>query len=1375
MTFNVDLAHSQDPDPQRPERPAADSHGFDLFPHPLVLLDAGGRVRDANAAFCALTGLNKEAVLGRRLEHLCDFSPAVPEPSPGMPVPAHGQTPPSRLRLRRPDGTETVWWLSVVPLPDGSRLVRFLSEPVGSTATVPETEARFQTILQSIGDAVLTTDAHGRVDFMNAVAERLTGWSAEEAHGRPIEEVFRIVHEETGQPVESPVTRVLREGVVVGLANHTVLRSRDGREIPISDAGAPIRDAAGRVLGVVLVFRDQTAERSWQRHREAERQLLEQHAAALPLEEWLTRLCLAYERLHPGALCSVLRLDRRRLYTAAAPSLPAAYSSAIDGVQIGPCVGSCGTAAHRNEPVIVENIATSPLWAGYQELAATHQLAACWSFPIRDSRGRVLGTFAVYYRQPRGPTEEEFRTLERWAHLASLVMEHHQTLDALRQSEARLAAAQARARLGSWELDLIEGRAEWSAEMARLHSYDPDKPAPSFEEFLELVHPDDQARLRAVHQRITQARAPFLIEYRTHPDRGPVRTIQARVEVLRDETGRAVRIAGTSLDITELKRLEESVRRSEEQFRRLIQFAPEAIVLLDVAAGRFVMANPAAERLFGMPARELLRHGPVELSPPVQPDGQPSDRKAHQFIAAALAGETPAFEWVHRNAEGRDIPCEVRLLRLEFDGRTVIRGSILDISERKAAEERIARLTRTYALLSEINQLIVRERDPAVLFQGTCRIAVETGGLALAWLGRRVPETGQWQELARAATHPDAPELCRILGSGSNQCCAFVERAWTTLAPAICSDLQTAPEMAPCREEVLRFGLRSVGCFPVVTAGGIVAVLALFADQPGFFDADMQRLFQELTADLALALENLERERQRQEAVAQLRQSEERFRKLIENATDLIAVVDARGTIHYGSPSVTRLLGYDPVALVGQSALQFVHPEDLPAVREALERAVTRKDGLPVAVSFRIRHQSGTWHHLEAVGRFVSDLAPGGGIVVNARDVTELRQLEEQLRQAQKLEAIGRLAGGVAHDFNNVLAVILMQTELLSMEETLPADVRDGLHQIRSAAERAATLTRQLLMFSRKQIMQTRELDLNELLTSLVKMVQRIIGEDIQLQLRLHPRPLIVRADPGMLDQVVMNLVVNARDAMPQGGVLILETDLVRLEPGHPEAPADLVPGPYALLRVSDTGVGIPAEHLERIFEPFFTTKEPGKGTGLGLSTVFGVAKQHRGTVTVRSVVGEGSTFEVWLPLHSTEAAAGEAQTRTRPPGGTETILLVEDDESVRTLMRAILESAGYRVLAACDAAEAMEIWRAQSPEIRLLLTDVVMPGGINGHELAARLRRDNPGLRVLFTSGYSAEMAGRELNLAAGQTFVPKPANPHELLEAVRRCLDAR
>jgi len=1326
----------------------------------LVHLDAQGRIVRVNATFCRVTGWQPEEVAGRILTEVFQADSAFQPPAPV-----------SGTLLNR-DGTARRAHGDSMPASDGSALLRLSAVgeiPLGSDKEAPGLD-RARVILQSIGDAVLTTDAQGRVEYLNPVAERLTGWPLAEARGRPIEEGFEIFNEDTGQPAESPVTRVLREGVVVGLANHTVLRSRDGRHIPISDAGAPIHDDQGRLTGVVLVFRDQTEERNWERHREAERDLLEWHASGEPLQAWLERLCRAYEALHPGALCSVLLLEGDQLRAAAGPSLPEDYNRAIDGVRIGPNVGSCGTAAWRKERIIVTDIATSPLWRGWEGLAARHNLAACWSFPILNAKKCVLGTFAVYYRRPRGPEPDEVKTLERWAHLAGLAIEHQRVLEELRESENRLAEAQRRAHLGNWELDLATGQGRWSAEMARLHGWPEDRPAPSFEEFLGLLHPRDRSRLRAIHERLSQARAPFMVEYRTDPERGPVRHIQARIEVIRDAEGRPVRIEGTSLDITERVRLEEQARRSEEQFRRLIEFAPEAVVLLDVATGRFVLANAAAERLFKLPARELLRHGPVDLSPEFQPDGERSDRKAHDYIAAALAGETPVFEWTHRDAQGRDIPCEVRLLRMEFDGRIVVRGSITDISARKEAEERIRRLTRAHALRSAASELIVREQDDKALLSGVCRIVVETGGLLGVCVIRSDPETQACTVVASAparapASDPIGSACCEVGTSPEFRRACAEGRVWTWKQPA---DPGTKPPLPK--------SVRSIGCFPIRGNERSRLALVVFTDTADYFDAETVRLFSNLAADMGLALQIHETERQRRAAEEQLRRSEERFRLLIENATDLITVVDRHGVIHYQSPASMRLLGYDPDWLQGRSALELVHPDDLPVVSAGLERAVNEPDAPPITVSFRIRDAHGGWHQLDAMGRFVPDLLPEGAVGVNSRDVTEVRQLEEQLRQAQKMEAIGRLAGGVAHDFNNILSVLMMQTELIRMavpENTLPAEVTEGLDQIRAAAERAAALTRQLLLFSRKQVMQPRELDLNDVGGPLIKMIQRIIGEDIELQLRLHPEPLPLRADPGMLDQVIMNLVVNARDAMPRGGKLPLATDRVRLEPGALKPPADLAPGAYAVLRVSDTGVGIPKAHMDRIFEPFFTTKEPGKGTGLGLATVFGVAKQHGGTVTVTSEVGLGTTFEVWLPLLERGTGVETASAPVTPPGGTESILLVEDDEGVRSLTRAVLESAGYRVWAACNGSEALALWRDVGACVDLLFTDIVMPGGMSGRELAQQLRKEKPGLRVVFSTGYSAEIAGRELNLAPGQAFLQKPANPLEILQTVRRCLD--
>jgi signal transduction histidine kinase/ActR/RegA family two-component response regulator len=381
---------------------------------------------------------------------------------------------------------------------------------------------------------------------------------------------------------------------------------------------------------------------------------------------------------------------------------------------------------------------------------------------------------------------------------------------------------------------------------------------------------------------------------------------------------------------------------------------------------------------------------------------------------------------------------------------------------------------------------------------------------------------------------------------------------------------------------------------------------------------------------------------------------------------------------------------------------------------------------------------------------------------------------EEQVRQSQKMEAIGQLAGGVAHDFNNLLTAILGYSSMAqyALDEKHP--IREYVGEIINAGERAASLTRQLLAFSRRQLMQPKLLDLNDIVTNLTKMLQRILGEHVPMHLKLHPLPLMTYSDAGMLDQVLLNLAVNARDAMPGGGELHIETTMKEITKTDIGTNGELAPGKYVCLRVSDTGCGIPVANIPRIFDPFFTTKEPGKGTGLGLATVFGIVKQHQGGIHVNSEVGKGSTFEVLIPASNESLSAATGSLNTELPRGTETILVVEDESVVRRLTRDILEEHGYEVLEAGDGVEALKVWEQHQSRVQLLLTDIVMPEGISGLDLAARLQVPRPDLKVIFTSGYSADLAGRELNLQEGQNFLAKPSRPHQILAAVRRCLDS-
>jgi len=390
--------------------------------------------------------------------------------------------------------------------------------------------------------------------------------------------------------------------------------------------------------------------------------------------------------------------------------------------------------------------------------------------------------------------------------------------------------------------------------------------------------------------------------------------------------------------------------------------------------------------------------------------------------------------------------------------------------------------------------------------------------------------------------------------------------------------------------------------------------------------------------------------------------------------------------------------------------------------------------------------------------------------------ITTRKKLEEQFRQAQKMESIGQLAGGVAHDFNNILAVIQVQIELLKSSGGLGAEQEEFAREISATVERAAALARQLLLFSRREVFQPRNLDLSESIAGTVKMLKRILGETVEMQYKLAPQPMCVHADSGMMDQILLNLAVNARDAMPHGGKLVIETSGVEFDEFAAFQSARGRSGSYVCLSVSDNGSGIPAGILHKIFEPFFTTKGVGKGSGLGLATVLGIVQQHHGWINVYSEVGRGTTFRVYLPRLARNAQPKFSQpTQTAHRGGNEIILLAEDDPSLRMGMRKALSRLGYRILEASTGIEALEVWKQNRGKIHLLLTDMVMPNGMTGKDLAQRLFRENPRLKVIYMSGYSAEVAGGGFPLQEGGNFLSKPFRAAQLARIIRENLDEK
>ena len=792
---------------------------------------------------------------------------------------------------------------------------------------------------------------------------------------------------------------------------------------------------------------------------------------------------------------------------------------------------------------------------------------------------------------------------------------------------------------------------------------------------------------------------------------GNVRTCLTSV-TLDPETGI---LEGSAIDITERKEAAAALAALAQRNQTLLQAATEGIHVLD-EQGNVVDVNPAFCRMLGYTREEVLRLKVADW------DDQWSPAELQLKIRELLANPTTTFETRHRTKDGTIREVEISAVGITLENKKYIYAAARDITERKRSE----------ATLRESERF-----NQATLDALSAQVAV------LDESGKIVATNQAWREFAGVNSTD-----WKSVSEGTNYLAACEQAAAT-------GDRDATKTMKGIRE--VANGARRVWDYEYTCHS---------PTEQRWFHCIVTRFPGDGPVRVVVAHENITKRKLAEAAHARLAMA-------VDQAAETIVITDPDGNILYANPAFEKTTGYNRAEVVGQNPRVLKSgKQDAEFYRHMWE---TIKRGEIWKGHFANKRKDGSLYEEEAI---ISPVRDADGKIINfvavKRDVTNEIKLEKQFRQSQKMEAIGTLAGGVAHDFNNLLAVLQIQASLLKITGTLSPEQTKLADEISNTVTRGSDLTRQLLLFGRKGNPQPRDLELNQTITNLTQMLRRVLTESIEVKLQLAGKPLFVHADAGMLDQVLMNLAVNAGDAMPKGGQLVIGTTDVEFDEAAAAQSPPARPGAFVCLSVSDTGSGIPPEILSRIFEPFFTTKPVSKGTGLGLATVFGIVELHRGWIKVASEVGHGTTFKIYLPRLAGQTNQQIAQQLSSArPTGNETILLVEDEPVLRNSIRKTLAQLGYQVREAPTGVEALKVWQEHREKIHLLLTDMVMPGGLTGKELAERLLQENPKLKVIYMSGYSLDLTDPNLALKAGVNFLNKPFQIQQLAQTLRARLD--
>jgi len=828
------------------------------------------------------------------------------------------------------------------------------------------------------------------------------------------------------------------------------------------------------------------------------------------------------------------------------------------------------------------------------------------------------------------------------------------------------------------------------------------------------------------------------------------------------------RVAVVFSEISDRMREERALREQAQ----LLDLAHDTIMVRDLD-GTIRFWNHGAEEMYGFPRENAVGKVSHQLLQTDFPQPLP------EIEATLLEKGRWEGELTHLAQDGARLVVASRwALQTGLDGQPLgVMEINNDISERKQAEEHTRRLNRVYTVLSDINQTIVREKDSKAMLKSACRIAVEKGKFRMAWIGMIDPESQTLEPIASSGNVDGYLDLVKInLRAPSTETeTGPVATCFRTGKHSTCDDIEHQL-FRPWRSDALRQGFKSVAAFPLRCEGLMVGVFCLYASELAFFDDDEIQVLDEMAMDISFALEVNRHEDERRKGEDELRGRSALLEALVESALDCVLVIDSQGKKVLQNQRLVDMLKIPPAIAADPDF--FPQLEYVKTVMKNPEQFIEKARYLVNNPSESIRDEvelaDGTI--LDRYSAPVKDKALHNyGRIWTLRDITERRQLEEQFRQAQKMEAIGQLTGGIAHDFNNLLTVILGCSEIIGEETQNDPRIHKMAAMVRDAAQRGADLTHRMLAFARRQALQPRSVNINRLLTNMESFLRRTLSADIELKLILGTENCNAIIDPTQLESAILNLCVNARDAMPNGGKLIIESNTTELDAAFADQNPEVNPGQYILLAVSDTGSGISEENLRRVFEPFFTTKEAGKGTGLGLSMVYGFAKQSQGHLKIYSEPERGTSVKLYLP-HATQKAEPSTpdQSSLANLKGSEVILLVEDNGPVREFAKSQLVDLGYRVFEAANGNEALKILAEHQghQQIDLLFTDLVMPGGLNGRELAEQACQSKPGLKVLYCSGYAESAVHHQGWLNNEMHLLSKPYTRLELARRIRAAL---